>query len=505
MVDTITPPTADTKSKLAQTFKALTSVLSRASLFDRLGITHEGARNLYEVFGYKKSLSTQDYYDKYLRQDIAVRVVDAFPSATWATPPTITGTQAFNKKWKEMNTQFKVFTVFQRLDRLLGLGDYAVLVLGLNDNRPLELPAKPRQGLELIYLQPYGQNSMQVQTWDESPQSPRFGLPVTYQLQSDDIQTQSTPQVVFKRKPVFIHYTRCIHVVEDPLENEVFGVARLQRVYNLLDDLLKVCGGTAETYWITANRGIQADVDKDMAFSTEDAKELTDEIEEYIHKLRRVIRTRGVKITSLGSDVPDPRGVFDILVTMLSGSLGIPKRILLGSEAGQLASDQDRSSWANRIEERRNNFAEPSVLLPFFNRMLDLKILPSGPTKFEWPSAFRMSPLERAQTAAQKARSAANLFKLLPQPPKAVAVSTGIPAQKPTPKLDANGKPIKNPDGTTQMNPVEQAPAPIPAPVQPQPDPEPPLLTRDEMRRIILIDDVQPNFDSPQDIAKTKT
>jgi hypothetical protein len=466
--------------------KVLATLVSRANFFGRLGITHDGARDLYSAFGYKTQLSVQDYYDKYLRQDIAARAVDAYPDATWSSPPVIEGKPMFNKDWANLNAQFAVFTIFHRLDRLLGLGDYAVLLLGINDGRKLDQPARPRAGNKLLYMQPYSSSSMEIATWDENVSSPRYGLPEYYEIKADDVAANNANQKEFKRKQSRVHYTRCVHVVENPLENEVYGIARLQRVYNILDDLLKITGGTAETYWITANRGIQADVDKDMTFTQADAQDLSDEIDEYIHNLRRVIRTRGVKINPLGSDVPDPRGVFDILVTMLAGALGIPKRILLGSEAGQLASEQDRTNWANRIEERRANFAEPRVLWPFFNRLIDLKLIRPGPQTFVWPSAFRMSPLERAQTAAQKARSAANLQKIVDSQVKA------------THEAEKSGQ--TTPDQTDPLT-GEVTPGTTSPTLSP---PDEPLLTRDEMRRIILTDEIQPEtFDEPIDVART--
>ncbi len=101
-----------------------------------------------------------------------------------------------------------------------------------------------------------------------------------------------------------------------------------------------------------------------------------------------------------------------MLMGLLSGATGIPRRILLGSEAGQLASEQDRANWAERIEERRTSFAEPVILLPFIRKMQDAEVLPqTDDIEIEWPNAFHMSPLEENQAMAQKARAAVNLSK----------------------------------------------------------------------------------------------
>src|SRR5690606_13424357 len=110
-------------------------------------------------------------------------------------------------------------------------------------------------------------------------------------------------------------------------------------------------------------------------------------------------RTRGGKVTNLGTDVADPTGVFNVLIAMLSGATGIPKRILIGAEAGQLASEQDRANWADRIDERRATWANPYIIFEIIRKLAKAKYLPTPDNveiTVEWPSAFKMSPLEDA-------------------------------------------------------------------------------------------------------------
>lgn len=95
----------------------------------------------------------------------------------------------------------------------------------------------------------------------------------------------------------------------------------------------------------------------------------------------------------------------------------------MGSEAGQLASEQDRANWAERVGERREKFARTRTLTPFISRMVALGVLPEpGEWSLLWPNAFILGPLEAAQTSAQMARSAANLLKVLVEKPEFIAV-----------------------------------------------------------------------------------
>jgi hypothetical protein len=208
--------------------------------------------------------------------------------------------------------------------------------------------------------------------------------------------------------PIQIDWSRVIHAIDNPLDDNVFGVPRLESVFNVLDDLMKVTGGTAEAFWLEGRGGLQVDVDKEMDLQQEDADDLEDEFTKYYHNLSRFLRTRGVTTTQLGGKVPDPSGTFKVLVSLLSAATGIPQRILLGSEAGALASTQDRANWAERIVERQRTFAEPNLLRPFIERLQLFKILPEGMVTVEWPSAFKQNPLEEGQAWAQFARAIVN-------------------------------------------------------------------------------------------------
>ena len=203
--------------------------------------------------------------------------------------------------------------------------------------------------------------------------------------------------------------------------------------------------------------GLHMDVDPEMDLDEEDEANLSAELDEYQHQQRRFIRTRGVEVKNIGSKTSDPRGAFDVLVTLISGTTGIPKRILLGSEAGQLASSQDKANWAERIEEYRELHAEPKILWPFVMWVINNRLLPPPAgsdirtLRALWPDAYRQSPLERAQTGAQVARSLANLSKGLqpiileeavdeiPETPERVDPVTGetIPGQPGRPGKEA--------------------------------------------------------------------
>lgn len=393
---------------------AASAIVSRLNLSSYLGSQFGGKRDLYEVFGYPKSITVQQLLAKYSRQDIASRIVSMPAGATWNNHPTLVADNAITGPWETMIKKHKLWNVLLRADKLSAMGRYSAVMLGVNDGNKPEIPLTPNaQGRELLFLKPLSEISAEIESFITDPTNPRFGMPNMYKVKANEQISQSLTGGANPSsfKEMRVHHTRIVHIVQDPLEDLVYGSPILEKVYNLLEDLLKVAGGSAETYWLNSRKGLQANVDKDMDLDQDDAQQLADMIEEYQHELRRVIRTRGVEIKDLGASMSDPRGTFELVTALLAGATGIPQRILVGSEAGQLASEQDRANWADRIDERRTEFAEPIVLDSIMDRLQEFNIIPEGDYTWEWPDAFRMSPLERAQTMAQKARAVSNLVK----------------------------------------------------------------------------------------------
>lgn len=459
--------------------------LERAGLSRLMGQSFGGKRDYYESFGWDKSITLQMMWDMYNRGGIARRIARAFPEATWSRAPQIYARDSsdWNLEVDRLIRRLDLWNVFQSADILAALGRYAIVVIGTNRGA-LEQPI-PTGGaapLRITYLQPYGEDCVQIAKWDDNPQSPRFGQPEKYRIGPSFKQSNvGGPNTVVGNTPTQtqfeVHHSRVLHITRDSLGDGVYGTPILVPVWNYLLDLQKVLGASSESYWRAAYQGLHANLDPELDLDPDDEANLTAEMDEYQHDLRRIIRTRGVEVKSLGSTVADPKSSFDVLVTAISGSTTIPKRILLGSESGSLASTQDRANWAERIEENRSLHAEPQFIWQFVRWCVAHKVLPELPSEMQvedikllWPDAYRMSPLERGQTAAQTARSLANIAKGL-QPIETKPATL--------PQIGADGQVVS--EGT----PAEYGD---------------PLITHAEARRIIgLSTDQQVLIERPED------
>lgn len=384
-------------------------VVSRNALAASLGTTYEGSRDIYTALGYKKNLTFSDYLAKYLRQDIARTIIDAPASESWRVPPVISEREsegvetAFETQWKELLDNIRLWNLFSRVDRLATLGEFAVLLLGFDDVGKLSDPVIKAK--RLLYMFPYSQQSATIKEYDGNPKSPRYGLPLNYSLTFKNVKLgQQNPT-----SEVIVHHSRIIHVAEDLLEDNVIGIPRLERIYNRLDDIERIVGSSSEMFW--RGGGPRTIFDRDPAYSyntdTAAAQTLKDEMEEFVHGFKTYIRTQGVTPHTLPVQISDPAGHLAAQIDLISAATRIPKRILMGSERGELSSSQDEVAFAKDISARQSQFCEPGMLRPFLETLISVGVLtkPKKGYSIEWPDLLAPSEEQKAKVGEIRANA----------------------------------------------------------------------------------------------------
>ena len=382
-------------------------LVGRANLAASLGQQFGGDRDLYTVLGYPTKLEYIDFASRYTRQDIAKAIIDRPVKATWQGDLELIETDdaektPFETAWQQLDWDLGVKSRLSRVDRLTGIGRYGVLLLGLDDVRVQDDFAKPVKAgkRKLVYLKPFGEDSAKISTYETNPNSARYGFPVLYDVEGSEVESQSSTTIK-------VHYTRMVHILDDVLESEVLGIPRLEAVFNRLMDLEKLVGGDAEMFWKGARPGYQGMVDKDYQMTAESKADLKEQVDEFEHGLRRILVNEGIDLKSLAQQIADPSGHVDIQLSMVSAVTGIPKRILTGSERGELASTQDAGEWKTYVQARREDHAEPKIIRPFIKRLIELEILPSPSVNFrvKWLDLFSISEKERVEIGKGRANA----------------------------------------------------------------------------------------------------
>jgi len=367
-----------------------------------LGQQFGGKRQLYDVLGYKHSPGFDDYMAYYQREGMAKRIIDAPANATWRhIPEIIEGEEepkvtTFEQAWKDIAERLSIWHRFPRVDRLARIGQYAVLLIGTKGN--LEEPVEKARAADVLYLTPYSEKHAPIDSWVDDTADPRFGLPLFYNL-----TTTSSNRNAKRETKVKVHHSRILHVAEDRLEDEVLGTPALEAVLNRLYDLEKVAGAAPEQFWLEVSRLVLGIKEGFSDWSVKDdptaQKNMREQLDDLTHKLRNFIVLEGYEMQKQAGKDVNPGPTFDMIMALISGTTGIPKRILTGSEQGELASSQDETNWNARIQERRISHAEPNILRPFLDRLLLWGALPkpTDPYRVEWPSLFEMDDKDKAQ------------------------------------------------------------------------------------------------------------
>lgn len=384
----------DDKEKI----QVLSALVARSQLLGQLGMSYGTDRNMYETLGYPSDVSLTDYYTQYIRQDIAKAIIDRPSATTWSGEILLLESREKDETpaeeaWKELCNRLMLKNKFQRLDRLTCLSTYGVFLLGLSDVKSSEGFERPVTGknLELLYVKPFDALDAEILAYETNSNNPRYGMPLLYSI------TVSTPNKQ-SSQVLRVHHSRVIHVVWDALKDEIVGTPLLLSVFNRLKDLEKLIGGSAEMFWRGARPGYQGKIDPDYQMTDTMQENLKDQIDEYEHNLRRIIVNEGMSLDALASQVADPTNHVDVQIQMISAVTGIPKRILTGSERGELSSAQDQAQWYGLISERRKEFAEPKILRPFIDKCIEYGVLPS-PTEdysIQWEDIFTTSDKAKA-------------------------------------------------------------------------------------------------------------
>lgn len=361
--------------------------------------------------GHPATISEVDYKKLFLRGDLATRVVTVLPEETWSDRPEVIETEEeteteFEKAWVDLERKLHLNSVMQRADILSGIGRFGVMLLGFDDGLPLNQAVEginekgEKVGTaqrQLLYIRPFDESLVKIGAFETDVTNPRYGLPTTYQIQFEDDAGKS-------QTTGGIHWSRIIHLADNRTSSEVYGQPRMERVFNRLLDVRKIAGGSGEMFWKGGFPGIsleaQPGLDEAVEIDTEDIK---DQLEAYMNGLQRYLATVGMQAKNLSVQVADPTPHLEIQIRLIAMALGVPWRVLMGSEAAQLASEQDSRAWNKRLTRRREEYATPYIILPLVNRLVAAGALPEPKEVLvNWPDLNTPSDKEKAEVAEKR-------------------------------------------------------------------------------------------------------
>jgi len=258
------------------------------------------------------------------------------------------------------------------------VGAYSGLILRVADNARWDQELQP--GGDLIEIIPAWEGQLTPGTWDENPSSPRYGQPTTWNYNEGNVQTADTPPPA---RSVTIHHSRVV-IVGDYRE----GVSELEAAYNDFVSLVKITGGSGESYLKNASRQLSVEfgdtqslpnLAREHGISMEELDErLNEQMADLNSGIDAAAFTTGGKINPLVANVPQPKEHFEMQVQCIAASLEIPTKVLIGNQQGERASTEDQDDFNNRCQARRLGELQTDIRR-FIDRLIEYRIIPPVP------------------------------------------------------------------------------------------------------------------------------
>lgn len=385
---------------------------------------HGLQRDYFGTLGYYKSPDEDIYYLWYRQGGIAHTIVSLPADDTWKRPPAITEggevNTEFVRAWGELSERLRAWSVLSRADRISGIGSYGGVIIGtaLAEGEGSADPLEQAGADDILYLRPFWEGDVINIEWNKDRRSARYGLPERYKIRLAAGDSDSELGIY--------HWTRVLHIAENRDTSEVYGVPRLESCMIYLVDLLKYHGGGAEAAWLNMRKGLVIKPGEGYKLTPDD-DDFLDAIQEYADGMMRLIKVGygNMDVMDVGQEnVPDISSNIGSALDLISSVTRIPKRILTGSAAGELASArEDTRQWAGHIAQRQETHAEPNILRPFIDRLIGIGALPEPPDSYDvgtydedsdtwrWPSIIDMSDEERAEIIRARAEARQTLSR----------------------------------------------------------------------------------------------
>ena len=387
---------------------------------------------IWTELGYKHNICASDYRFAYERHPAATAAVHRTLDKCWEKFPEIIQ----EGQDKDVETQWEkdtnklmghAYSFIKDADRRNLVNRYSCLLIQFADNQKWSEPVGTLGSLKdkaIVKYIPAWEEDMTVTEWYQDVTDPKYGEPKMWAYNPQrtlDENTDGEPV-----DTIDIHPDRVLVLAEGAMDGSIYsGIPLLRAGFNMLIDMQKSGGGSAEGFLKNASRQIHINYNGDKVTPTQLAQfagvpvdELMDAINDGIVDLNEAIDACLVTMQGeaqvLSVAAADPQPTWEVAANSFCASIRKPFTIIFGQQTGRLASDEDKADDANTASQRRVGFLD-HVLKSFIRKMQGFGVIGAmDEFEIEWPELIEPSPSDRA-----------TLFSTLATANKAVFDSTG--------------------------------------------------------------------------------
>lgn len=366
----------------------------------------------YADFGYPQHVTFELLFRMYTRNGIAAAGVDKTVLKTWQDNPQIWETEdpketALESDIRQRLDDLRFWQAVMEADRRSLVGKYSGLILRFADSKRFNEPVDTVPGgLDgLVEVIPAWEEQLRVAQWDTNELSENYGEPTMFQFNEAAVDPNEN-----KIRSFDVHPDRVIIWSRD---GTVHGRSALEPGFNDLLDMEKIKGAGGEGFWKNAKSSPILTVDKDADIKAmaeamgvapdEVADKMDEQVRDWQRGFDRLLMLQGMQADSPAVTLPtNPDQFFMGPLQSFAASLGIPVKILVGSQTGERASTEDADEWNQTNMARRSNIARPNIMRTI-NRLERVGILPKRDWHLHWTDLTESSISEKIERADKMA------------------------------------------------------------------------------------------------------
>ena len=353
-------------------------------------------------YGYPFTVDFYMQWNMYQRNGLARAGINIPYSLTWLDYPNIKegdGDESDETPWEESTKKLLKKVKFWRNisdgDRMQMVGRYSALFFRVRDGKTPDTPMSKIDANRLVEIQPIWEGQLQPGTLDEDPKSERYGRPITFTYSESGVGNQNP----IANRSFVIHYTRLVILSENAVGGSIYGEPANEAGFNALLDWDKIRGSGGEASWLAAaNKQVMTSDNPNASIGEDTINAINDALKDMKEGLDEAVFLKGVTTTPMGATVPDPKVYKEMALEEYAASRQIPVKILVGTQTGVKAGDEDTMGYMRIIQSRRCNKVTPMIddCLNWMIRYGVLEMPPAGEFTVEWSDLTAPSAMQKA-------------------------------------------------------------------------------------------------------------
>lgn len=308
-------------------------------------------------YGYPMQIDFYMHWNMYKRNGLAAAGVNIPINLCWLDNPVIRegdDDEHEETQWelevKRLVKRLKLFRHLKHADRMQRVGRYSAIFIRVRDGKKPDAELGMISADQIVQLQPIWEGQLEPNEIDEDMTSDRFGLPINYTYSATGTGNQND-----KASQSFtIHHSRLITLSEDAIGGSIYGTPANEAGFNALLDWDKIRGSGGEASWLAAaNKQILTPSQPGSNITAETLDGINDALKDMKEGLDEALFLSGVESTPMNNTVPDPEIYKQMAIEEYSASVGIPVKVMVGTQSGVKAGDEDTGSLMRLMQSRR--------------------------------------------------------------------------------------------------------------------------------------------------------